>query len=283
MKHIVYLDTEYLNSYVSQILDGLPQGSTSESGDKEELIDRDEASNKLTAGLNAPFLKLDAALGSENAQEIKDTSYGKELIQKIFHDNLLDLFESYLKDKELIADNLTHAQIGDFVSLSCNFNALDFGYYSSIVSADNIEVTKNDLAFPEIDEANKRAIEKGQTFKGSGAITKKIYEETLKPFKTMIDSFSLLFPSEQIFFFDGFISPVKEQYLRESIALINYMYGGKINIIGKVTNTSEAKAKPNTIKKEFAELTNSLNSLSIGFMEIGAQYKIVAPIALFFE
>ena len=99
MKHYIYIDKEILNSYISQIYGGILERGKSE----KELLEKE--SQEITS----PEEKIKAAVKGgipgilngdiETEYELKDklvkgmdtSNASKEVIEKIYHDNLLDI------------------------------------------------------------------------------------------------------------------------------------------------------------------------------------------------
>ena len=108
MRTFVYLDTGILNSYISQINGGLIARKQLESMEslKEGNIESSgtlEANNSIS--LNLPFVSGQTSTkdaGITNMQELSKYDYGKELIEKVLHDNAVqDLIDTMTDSGEL--------------------------------------------------------------------------------------------------------------------------------------------------------------------------------------
>ncbi|MFV0353287.1 MAG: hypothetical protein ACK5JF_13415 [Oscillospiraceae bacterium] len=287
MKHIVYLDTDYLNSYVAQINKGLPTIGKSEVGDKAEAATRESVQNgKSEVGANLGIFKIGTTLGDGEIVTTEGTTeFAQELMEKIFHDNAVDQFEEYLQEKKELKCQEDDLAVGDYIRLSATFDAIDLDYLATICEDKNAEKIATIAAMDSIKRMESEAFEKGN--KISQATKKQVINEikegSFASIGRMVDAIKLIFPFTKIITTEECIIPLNEKFLREKISEINYKYGGKISILGKVTNIVEQKGCSSLIKKEFVAMSESINDVFNEFISEKRGYWVVTPITLFFE
>ena len=121
MRHFVYLDTDTLNSYLSQINGGLLKSTVNEVKDeiattKNENTTPGKSNFTTEIGfkliLNLKFSEDKDVINTTNTLSQIET--GRELIEKILHDNSLEQFSLYLESINLIASTDV-SEIGDYV------------------------------------------------------------------------------------------------------------------------------------------------------------------------
>ena len=144
MKHFVYLNTDILNSYLSQINDGLLKSIVNEAGDeiKTTKSDEEKPSNSqvgVKAGVKGFFeVKLTengAVMSSANT--LSQTESGRELIEKIIHDNAFEQLKKHLiTEKEIIKKE--EDILGKYIELNENFIVRDLDYILNIYTDDFI-------------------------------------------------------------------------------------------------------------------------------------------------
>ena len=277
MKHYIYIDKEILNSYISQIYGGILERGKSE----KELLEKE--SQEITS----PEEKIKAAVKGgipgilngdiETEYDLKDklvkgmdtSNASKEVIEKIYHDNLLDNLIGYIHSNEKVIRNISDIQYGKYVELSLPF---DFVIHSYIKSISNNEFKKS---FEKI--MNVTSPGKDKTTKDA-----KFAMELIGNFATFFES---CFPAKQLIISDNLIIPLDDQFLREKPEMIDFKYGGNIVVIGKVTK--DCSKDINVFGLYNKEFGNSIEEVKQAMYNVFLpNYKrsfIITPIALYFE
>ncbi|MBP1312356.1 hypothetical protein JOD82_005501 [Paenibacillus sp. 1182] len=298
MKEIIYLDTNFLNSFMAQTHRGLPSNSTHEQFEQDTRTDssatkrqgtHDVTAQLNTGSVNIPFIsvspngtvtyKYSANNQADEVFSLTQLEAGKEIISKQLHDNSLIEFENYLETINI--ETITNVNepnlenlFGKYVKVSADFSIFDFDYLKSIADPNAlIEVMK---------QTNPHA--------QSGDV-----EETKKMFEligSFIEYLGNILPTN-LFLRQGlFISPLKKEHLRESSSELNFKYGGgsklQIHVLAKATRVFEDL---NIDMFEGNSNLEQLSSMMSGVTEmilktVSAIKKgdiILSPVAIYFE
>ena len=282
MKHFIYLNTDILNSYLSQIDDGIINKSQTEVID-EVVTSSDEAitshENKfetnigLASLLGMKFTETPEGIKTTNA--LSQIESGKELIEKLLHDNAFQRFLSYLNTNDMIKD-LTNCKIGDYVHFSGEYLLRDIEHILSIFSDNFIDfVSENELSQLKLSDSLKK--NRLKEIKNNHKNVKRIItlaKDTIPEPKFMLCN-------------DTFI-PLKDKFLRESTPSIRFNHTGKINILGKFTSTLSKSTEIEKLNSDsFSQVFKSFDDVNKAFykdaMNISIDSKVILPIALYFE
>lgn len=296
MNHIVYLNTDILNSYLSQINDGLASKNFSETQDiiKNSKEETNSPGNKNT---NVIFSlpKLVSMGFSEDSDFERTTNIlsqlesGRELIEKILHDNALEQFRKNILETELLND-INNCSIGNYTEISGSFLVRDFEYIINVYSDEYIDFLCDDAVKTLEDElqnnpgnTNKKILE--NKIKNIKSQTRKIHNNTRRVFNMAKN----ILPFSKFIICDNCIIPLESKYLRESATNIRFMYSQNINIIGKYTSTlkdaiNREKNAPNIgFNKMFAAMDETFEAFYSKTLGLNESMKIILPIALYFE
>lgn len=296
MNHIVYLNTDILNSYLSQINDGLVNKNFSETQDiiKNSKEETNSPGNKNT-DVKFSLPKLISMGFSEDSDFEKTTNIlsqlesGRELIEKILHDNALEQFKKSILETNLLSD-INHCSIGNYTEISGSFLVRDFEYIINLYSDEYIEFLCDDAVKPLENElknspgnTNKKIIE--NKIKNIKLQTKKAQNNTRRIFNIAKN----ILPFSKFIICDNCIIPLESKYLRESATHIRFMYSQNINIIGKYTSTlndaiNREKNAPNIgFNKMFVAMDETFEAFYSKTLGLNESMKIILPIALYFE
>lgn len=277
MKHYIYIDREILNSYISQIYGGILNKEKTEKAntmEKEHHIETPEEKIKATVkgglpGIISGDTESEYDIKGKEEKSLIDTNISKEVVEKIYHDNLLDNLIEYITKNEKIIQDINEIEYGSYVFLDIPFNFVNHDYLNSISNkpfkdafGKIMNVTSNSS-----DETAKQA---------KGAM------ELISNFTIFFES---CFPAKQLIITDNVIIPIKDIYLREDPNMIDFKYGGNIKIIGKVTkDCSKDENFFGLYNEEFGksmqEVKDAMYKL---FLPKYKQSFIITPIALYFE
>ena len=277
MKHYIYIDKEILNSYISQIYGGILDRGKSENElikkEAQEIITPEEKIKATVKGgipgiLNGD-IETEYDLKDKFVREIDSSSASKEVIEKIYHDNLLDNLIEYINSNETVNKNMSVIQYGEYVEFSLPFNFVNHSYLKSI---SNNEFRR---AFEKIMNATSTGNDKAMK-------DAKFAMELIGNFTTFFES---CFPAKQLIINDNIIIPLDDQFLREKPEMIDFKYGGNIVVIGKVTKDCSKDVNVfGLYNKEFgdsiAEVKQAMYNV---FLPNYKKSFIITPIALYFE
>lgn len=302
MRHFIYLDTDTLNSYLSQINGGLLKSTVNEvfdelSSTKNEESDQGKSSFKSEFGVkplfNLTFSEDKAVINTTNT--LSQTESGRELIEKILHDNSLEQFMRYLNGNNLIGD-INYCNVGKYVEFKDDFSVRDLDYLLNLLSEDFIDFyvsSTRDNAEVEIDKFIKENSLKENNPKVkllskevNSAVDKEI--EVYKYTKKIINLAKTIMPFSKYMICNNCVIPLDEKYLRSTTNNIRFTYSGKLNIVGRYTsNLKDAFTREADIRNSFDTVLSSMDEMlkvlykdTLGLEE---SMKIIVPIALYFE
>ena len=277
MKHYIYIDKEILNSYISQIYGEILDKERTEKlknlKQAEELITPEEKIKATVKGgipgIISGDIDVEYDIKEKEMNSYTSENESKEVIEKIYHDNLLDNLIEYINNQEEVIKNVNEIKYGSYVFLDIPFNFINHDYLKSISNKPFKD------AFEKI--MNVTSSNNTQTTKQA-----KTAMELIANFTTFFES---CFPAKQLIITDNLIIPINNLYLREDPNIIDFKYGGNIKIIGKVTK--DCSKDENFFNLYNADFGKSIQEVKDAMYKIFlTKYKqsfIVTPIALYFE
>jgi len=319
VKEVIYLDTNYLHSYISQIEDGLITNMNKES--TEEITEQNELQKgsqtesfiegKFSLGeIEIPLLfksptgevssGISPIFSSNERISLSQLESGREIISKKLHDDALKRFEEYMENKQLFNTQISDIKQGDYINIKSRFRIIDFNYMKKAFNPDKLV----ELMYYEQEQEIKKFKNKIDQLKGQEKTLnrqklkeieskhnkeKKITEEDFKFLQGVLEYISDILPSDSFLLADNLLLPLKSSFLRESSKDLTFKYGAKkstidITIVGKVTRKVDdvelPEFKGNHAHLEFGEILYFLLN-TIGILQKGNY--IVSPIAIYFE
>lgn len=294
MRRFIYLDTDTLNSYLAQIFDGLVQESETESSKGKTT----EKQNRFGANLTGQIaLKLfgkgvdsTAQATYEHLKTVANEDIVRDVQTKIMHDNAFVQFVSHLQEKSLIRE--ADIQIGNFISIEDSFYIFDISFYQSLFSEKGFvglleEIQKQNTQKEAEQQFGELTREQRRNKDVKGKIAEIVEESNAKnhegydAIRKMIDMLAAIIPYPQVLCIRNFMVILDEKYMRDSLSTAAFKYGGKIKVVGYVTNKVNAQA--NTPVSMFAGIGNSINALMKIFFENTDEMYIVHPIAIYYD
>ncbi|WP_302537557.1 DUF6414 family protein [Clostridium saudiense] len=281
MKHFIYLNTDILNSYLSQIDDGIINKSQTEVCDEVTTSSDEEITSKgnkfetklgLASILGMTFTETPEAVKTTNA--LSQIESGKELIEKVLHDNAFQRFVTYLNNNDMVK-SLESCDIGDYVHFSGEYLVRDVDHILSIFSDEFINfVSENELSKLKIADSLKKN-------------KLKQIKDTYKNTKKIISLAKNTIPEPKFILCNDTFIPLKDKFLRESTPSIRFNYPSKIHVLGKFTSTFSKSTNIEQSTDSFAEVFKSFDNVNKSFyndaMNIAIDTKVILPIALYFE
>jgi len=320
VKDLIYLDTDYIHSFISQIEGGLPTNIDLETG--EEIAEENELQTgsgrettiggKLTLGeleiplvFKAPSGELSASIKptitSSERISLSQLESGREIISKKLHDDALKRFEEYMEEAKLFKTSINNVKQGEFIKIESHFQIVDFNFMKkafdpekilSFVYHDqeeNLKQLKEKVS--ELKNGKERNLARAQLRELENKIlTGKKNDKNVFTFLKISLEYMLDFlPTATFLLAENLLVPLKQKFLRESSKDLTFKYGSKnmdlkIVIVGKITRQVTGVTLPDFSQEysflEFGEVVNYL------LKEIGVLQKnnfIVSPIAIYFE
>lgn len=318
LKELIYLDTEYVHSFIAQTEGGLPTNIDSE---KSEEI-REQSDSESSRGADS-FIEGKFKLGefeipllfktptgeistgikpnfkSTEKVSLSQLESGKEIISKILHDNALEKVESGLIEKNVLLRNVHEAEAGKYIKIKTPFKIIDFDYLKKAFAPDKLP----DLIFSDLDktfeslksetkrlEGKQKQLAKAQVKSEEQRIRKEKKEQvdSLKFLESALNYITDIIPTVSYLVGDNILVPLKKDYLREESKDLTFKYGTssglKINILGKVTRIIDDVEIPDFDQDfdymKIGEIVNFILN-SIGVLDEGDY--IISPIAIYFE
>lgn len=292
MRRFIYLDTDTLNSYIAQIFDGLIQGHNTESENKNAIekqgVVAGEASGDIALKLFGKGVNASAKLSYEHLKKVADEEMLRDVQTKIMHDNAFDHFFDYLKNENLLDGD----EIGRFVSIKDNFYIFDIEFYQRLFSSSGFvsslqimqSMSKQNEAHQQLNALPREQRRDKATKDRVANIIQEAAAKNNDDFgvaKILFDMIASIIPYPQILCIRNYIVVLNEQYLRDSLSTAAFKYGGKINVVGYVTNKVTAQAE--TPISEFSGIGNSINEIMKMFFKNTDEMFIVHPVAIYYD
>ena len=90
-----------------------------------------------------------------------------------------------------------------------------------------------------------------------------------------------IIPYPQIMCISNYVVVLNDEYLRDDLKTASFKYGGKIKVVGYITN--KVTAQGDSAISVFAGIGNSINALLKIFFENADEMYIVHPIAIYYD
>lgn len=299
MKHFVYFDSDFINSYLSQINSGLITSHQEETSDsiekgKTEVFNPSTESRKLSLSAlnlaNVEYTNVDEFL--QEIDSIKHTQLGKSLVSKIVHDNSYDNLITYLKNNNLLKPFKDNMEIhnGDFVHINDYLSIIDLSFIANIFGKDFNDIYNaiNMKSLEELKSSLNREQRRDKKVKLELDKKEKEMKQELNDINLgvkIISFMSKILPSDTFIIYKNFFIPLNKKYFREDCNSIRFKYIEKANVVGKTTGQIRKLIK-RELGNEFGDILNSLDDITLSLFDLlfpNKDFKILYPISLYFE
>ena len=295
MRRFIYLDTDTLNSYIAQIYDGLVQTQETETQSSQATDKQSEYTSDLGADADLKVFgkgiegKMDFTY--RHLKETSNTELISDVQTKLLHDNAFDQLINYLNKNE----HLSNHNIGDFIEINDEFYIMDLDYYKKIFNE------KKFLDFMKKSDRDKiqalLKIQQDIELKQEGANSneiKKIYTNLAKSkcaesdkgyddIKDIIEILCTLVPYRRTLCIADNMVVLNDKYMRDSIDMTSFKFGGKIKVLGYITNKITTDTNDSTNISPLAQVGIGLNQIMLSFFGQQSSLNIVHPIAIYYE
>ncbi len=297
MRRFVYLDTDTLNSYIAQIFDGLIK--TQEIEEKSSTAK--ETGNKVTADgkgdlgfkLFGKGIEADLGLGFQHTRGGTDTELVGDVKTKILHDNAFEHLMQYLEENEMFQSE----EIGAFVLLENYFYIVDLSYYERLFSNESfIEMIKKEeelknkqkldlqmeeeLSENKEDEKRKKEIKKKYQKKAHEA--ESLVNQEYNNIRSILEVLVSAIPYARTMCIANNMVVLNEKYMRDMVDMTSFKYGGKIKVLGYITNRIGDKSLIDGLP-DIAAVGTAMNEIMLSFFTNQDNLNIVHPIAIYYE
>ncbi|MCG7318684.1 DUF6414 family protein [Brevibacillus laterosporus] len=291
MKEIIYLDTGFIHSFVAQTNQGLPTLITNEITEQDTTAQGEgresESEHNITAGAKGGVplvVSGEANYKNRNKNKLSDSytftqlEAGKEIISKQLHDNALVELEKYLSEKNELFCSKERPVMGKYIILKEKFSLFDLNTLLKLYDKETIKEILS-LMNPTNQNGKKAKLQPGP-------------EKGLISLNIVIKYLYNILPSGSCLKQGDFISPLKVEYLRETIGDLIFKYGNQsqleICVLGKVTQVfdkiSLSMFENNSAFSEVASSTDQMLEALLGEVKLIKKGDIIlSPIAIYFE
>ena len=286
------MDTDSLNSYLAQMFDGLIESEETEK-QKAKLKKRDNSfgggiHGQIALSLFGKGINSEAEATYNHLKSVENEEIVKDVQTKLMHDNAFNKFTEYLKKNELLKGQA----VGQFVSITDTFYIFDIEFYQKLF-ADNgfmdslkyfqdAEVDKNaEESFNSLNRESRRSDNVKKQKEELVDNAKNENEKNIEVLKKLVNMLSSVIPYPQILCIANYAVVLNEKYLRDDIKTAAFKYGGKITVVGYITNKISGQA--NTPISAFANVNQSMNALVNIFFENADETYVVHPIAVYYD
>ncbi len=288
MKRFLYLNSDTLSSYMSQIDDGLIKNKIETLKNDSERLNSTKALIEGQASADLKILgkgieaDVDSSLES-NRQKKSSDSYSNSM-EKIIFDEAVEKFEKYLSDNHCLEDI---DSIGNFIKIEKEMFIVDLEYYKNIFSNDSVlnfikTSTVNERYITKESEivktgnGNKATYDKDKLYKEIKKEVDKEYDEVSKNIEAVLN----IVPYNKFGIMDDYLISLDDEYFRDKTKVAAFKYGGKMTLLGHLTNivNNDVNSDESNI---FSTFPSIINTFMLTFFN-KKQIKIVHPIAIYY-
>ena len=199
-----------------------------------------------------------------------------------------DEFASYLSENGLLGG----ANIGNFISVEDEFYIFDIAFFQNMFAEGGFVSELKEIQKVSIQkeaEQQVQGLNRGQ--QRNKTLQKQVRdiveaatsknEEEYKSAEALINMLASIIPYPQILCISNYLVVLNEKYLRDNISTAAFKYGGKVKVVGYITN--KVMAQSNTHTSAFAEIGASINALMKIFFENADEMFVVHPVAIYYD
>lgn len=288
MKRFLYLNSDTLSSYMSQIDDGLIKNKIETLKNDSERLNSTKAliEGQVSADLKILGKGIEADVDSSlesNRQKKSSDSYSNSM-EKIIFDEAVEKFEKYLSDNHCLEDI---DSIGNFIKIEKEMFIVDLEYYKNIFSNDSVlnfikTSTVNERYITKESEivktgnGNKATYDKDKLYKEIKKEVDKEYDEVSKNIEAVLN----IVPYNKFGIMDDYLISLDDEYFRDKTKVVAFKYGGKMTLLGHLTNivNNDVNSDESNI---FSTFPSIINTFMLTFFN-KKQIKIVHPIAIYY-
>lgn len=289
MRRFLYLNTDSIFSYISQINDGLPTKFTNTNSSSEEKGKETKAN--IDGGIDVDLKLLgkgmDADLSADIGNVVSKTNFNQQSssMEKKIYDEAFDKLKQHLEDNQLLKE--TEINIGDFFEIQNEMFIVDLEYYKNIFSNDDV------LDFVKSSEVENRLSVASQNIKNTGNGNKAEYDKDKlkKEIKKQVDSEYIeikkiinavlnIVPYNKFGIMGDYLIVLDDEYFRDKTKVVAYKYGGKMTMLGYLTNVVNNNVNQDD-SNIFRTFPTMINTFMLSFFN-KTEIKIIHPVAIYY-
>ena len=290
MRRFIYYDKDGIESYLAQITGGISISSSKEITTGEEKSKITENKKNINSDIGAKLagigaeIQEDITTGETNGQAA--SRLVKSLEEKVISDYAFDKVYNYFVNENIIkTDNFN---IGDVINLNENVTFFDFDYFEKLFSDKgaytfSIRQQKNEIkVFKEsLTSQQKQDIQVKLKLKKLDEQIKSAEEERKTLLET-IDVAKNTLPYTRFIMTKNCLIILNDNNFRDNPQNVAFKYGGKIDVIGYVTNIISEDNDLIAAKNNFAEIYKFVNQVLLKLYNDKTKIYVIHPLAMYY-
>lgn len=290
MRRFIYYDKDGIESYLAQITGGISISSSKEITTGEEKSKITENKKNINSDIGAKLagigaeIQEDITTGETNGQAA--SRLVKSLEEKVISDYAFDKVYNYFVNENIIkTDNFN---IGDVINLNENVTFFDFDYFEKLFSDKgaytfSIRQQKNEIkVFKEsLTSQQKQDIQVKLKLKELDEQIKSAEEERKTLLET-IDVAKNTLPYTRFIMTKDCLIVLNDNNFRDNPQNVAFKYGGKIDVIGYVTNIISEDNDLIAAKNNFAEIYKFVNQVLLKLYNDKTKIYVIHPLAMYY-
>lgn len=289
MKRFLYYNQDSVNSLLAQIEKGLLVNKNLAKEETTSVSETEESSSDVTGDLGAKVMGIGASLQGDLSEKSVDTEITTKLIrniqEKVLHDYAFERVYEHITANHMI--NNESPEIGDYILISEVPTFLDFAYFQGLFADNGAVKFSNEQVKQKVSEMRKQ-FSKGTQMPPEvrielNALENKTKEDESerKDMAKTIDVIRNTLPYNRFVMTEKMLVPLDDENFRDDPNIVAFKYGGKISILGYVTNIVSEESTPYR-NNDFAPLYDAVNQIMINLFKGQDTIYVVHPIALFY-
>lgn len=290
MRRFIYYDKDGIESYLAQITGGVSISSSKEITTGEEKSKITENKKNINSDIGAKLagigaeIQEDITTGETNGQAA--SRLVKSLEEKVISDYAFDKVYNYFVNENIIkTDNFN---IGDVINLNENVTFFDFDYFEKLFSDKgaytfSIRQQKNEIkVFKEsLTSQQKQDIQVKLKLKELDEQIKSAEEERKTLLET-IDVAKNTLPYTRFIMTKDCLIVLNDNNFRDNPQNVAFKYGGKIDVIGYVTNIISEDNNLIAAENNFAEIYKFVNQVLLKLYNDKTKIYVIHPLAMYY-
>lgn len=290
MRRFIYYDKDGIESYLAQITGGVSISSSKEITTGEEISKITENKKNINSDIGAKLagigaeIQEDITTGETNGQAA--SRLVKSLEEKVISDYAFDKVYNYFVNENIIkTDNFN---IGDVINLNENVTFFDFDYFEKLFSDKgaytfSIRQQKNEIkVFKEsLTSQQKQDIQVKLKLKELDEQIKSAEEERKTLLET-IDVAKNTLPYTRFIMTKDCLIVLNDNNFRDNPQNVAFKYGGKIDVIGYVTNIISEDNDLIAAENNFAEIYKFVNQVLLKLYNDKTKIYVIHPLAMYY-
>ena len=288
MRRFIYYDKDGIESYLAQITGGVSISSSKEITTGEEKSKITENKKNINSDIGAKLagigaeIQEDITTGETNGQAA--SRLVKSLEEKVISDYAFDKVYNYFVNENIIkTDNFN---IGDVINLNENVTFFDFDYFEKLFSdkgaytfsirqqKNEIKVFKESLTSQQKQDIQVKLKELDEQIKSA--------EEERKTLLETIDVAKNTLPYTRFIMTKDCLIVLNDNNFRDNPQNVAFKYGGKIDVIGYVTNIISEDNDLIAAENNFAEIYKFVNQVLLKLYNDKTKIYVIHPLAMYY-